>query len=393
MDSTNKTKSAVIFLLYLLLFTTGFTYSVTGSVLPDISEFFNLTRTQVSSLPLFLFTGSFAGLMLLGFLLSRHRFLLYASALILTATPLGIIFISRFSIGLNAAFFFFGLSFNILVALPGMMLSRSGNGSTAGNMNTLYSFFSAGVMIAPIASGALFEYGFHYKATFLIVAALGGMCCITLLFVKLPRYDLGNRVSFLAVSSIYTSYGSIMVVVLLMNMCYGGAESILTTWMPKYFSDTFPAYSEFRLRATLSLFWLSITVGRQICALILKRGFKPQFLLALMSAAAVVFLVIAPLLNRGIFVEIMFISTGLFFSGMFPTIVSFAAHFSDRFSSIMFILIMAMGTLGASFMSRPVGVIADIIGFNFGIMISVLPLAGIFFLSFITARLRYRDAR
>jgi fucose permease len=168
-----------------------------------------------------------------------------------------------------------------------------------------------------------------------------------------------------------------------MNLFYVGSESVPHTWIPKYFYDTFPGYSEFRLRLILSLFWASITAGRHICAVFLRRGAKPQTLLAVNSVAAAVLLAVAPVLRKGVSAEIMFIGSGLFFAGMFPTIISFVEHFSEQVSGTAFILVMASGLAGASVFSRSVGFIADRFGFTIGIMIGALPLISILVLVFI----------
>ena len=383
MNITQEKPSARRFIFYMVIFTGGFSFSITGAVLPDIAAIFDLTKTQVSTLPLLHFSGSFCGLLILGFFLSRPRFLIYIAVAGMAAATLSISLTASLTAGFFAAFFCFGLFANILVAMPGMVVSRSREGNTAGNMNVMYSFFSAGVMISPVATGVLFARGFHYPAPFFVLTAMIVICGITAAVTKLPPFDLGNRISFRSIGDAFLSRGSLLTIIIVMNLCYVGAESIPHTWIPKYFYDTFPGYSAFRLRLILSLFWASITVGRHICAAFLHRGTKPQVLLAVNSVAAAVWLALAPLLKRGISAEIMFISSGLFFAGIFPTIISFVEHFSERDSNTAFILVMASGLAGASGLSRAVGFIADRFGFTLGIMIGSLPLISILVLVFI----------
>jgi fucose permease len=373
-------------LFYLIIFTAGFSFSITGSVLPDIAAIFGLTKTQVSTLPLLHFSGSFCGLLLLGYFLTRPRLLIYISVVGMATATLSISFMNSLSSGFLTAFFCFGLFANVLIAIPGMIVTRSQNGSTAGKMNIMYSFFSAGVMISPIVTGVLFARGFHYPAPFLILTGLIVLCGITALATKLPAFELGERVSFKSIGNAFSSHAGLLIIVIVMNLCYVGAESVPHTWIPKYFYDTFPGYSEFRLRLILSLFWASITAGRQICAYFLHQGTKPQTMLTVNSVAAALLVAVAPVLRKGVSAEMLFIGSGLFFSGMFPIIISFVEHFSEKASSTAFILVMASGLAGASVLSRSVGFIADRFGFTFGIMIGALPLIAILILVFIINR-------
>ncbi|MCK5569124.1 MAG: MFS transporter, partial [Spirochaetes bacterium] len=216
MNSTPEKSSARRFLFYLIIFTAGFSFSITGSVLPDIAAIFDLTKTQVSTLPLLHFSGSFCGLLLLGYFLSRPRFLLYTAIAGMAAATLSVSLMTSVSAGFLAAFFCFGLFANVLVAMPGMVVSRSGNGSTAGNMNIMYSFFSAGVMISPAVTGVLFTRGFHYPAPFFVLTALIIMCGITATATKLGPFELGDRISFRSIGSAFSSRGGLLTIVIAM---------------------------------------------------------------------------------------------------------------------------------------------------------------------------------
>ena len=359
-------------ILYFLIFLSGMSYSLLGSMLPDVADRFALSHTQASSLPTAQFAGDFCGLILLGFMFRRPRALLVGSALALGLSALAIAAAPGFSAAIKAAFFVFGASLGIMATLPGLMASRLAPGRSARAMNMLYAFFSAGVMVAPLAAGTLLAAGGHYRGAFLGLGALAGAAALITAVARLPCPVLGGGLKLGTVRELWRGHRALFIVIALMNFLYVGAETVPNAWIPKYLHDTFPGGSPFRATLALSLFWAAVTVGRFICAALLKRGAPPRSLLAMIGALALVCLIIAPLARRRLPAEAAFIAAGFFFSGMFPIIISYCDRLPEGALGAMFIMVMAMGMAGAALAGRGVGVIADRIGFSAGMGVAAV---------------------
>jgi fucose permease len=373
-------------LLYALIFTAGMAFSTTGSIVPEISETFALAKTQVSSLPLSQFAGGFVGLGLLAFLVARNRAkpgtLLTAAIFTMSASALSLAALTDYSPAVLVAFFCAGASMSLIFDLTGALIARSSGEASARNLNIHYSFMSAGVVLSPLLHGALVFLGARYTALFLSIGVLSAALGVVTLFTSVPRIDLADGFSLPAVGRLPGEYRVFMIVVLAMSFCYMGAEAIPNNWIPKYLDDTFPAaggvtaggVSGFRSRLVLALFWAAVTAGRRACAALLAAWKKPLALLGLLSLAVALFLIAVPTVKGRGAAESLLAASGLFYSGMIPIIFSLTEHVSKSTSSVMLILALAVGMLGASLTNKAVGLVADAVSFRAAVSMGALPL-------------------
>jgi len=372
--------------LFTVIFTAGMSFSLLGAMLPDISEAFGLTRTEVSALPLFQFGGDLAGLILLGILISRPSTLMAASTVVLSLSALAIALTPSFGPVLKLCFFFFGAASGILITLPGMVISRVSCGEAARSMNFLYAFFSLGVMIAPAGSGAMVWLGLGFREAFGALFLAGLVAAASTVLFRFPLPGLGQGLAPSALRDLLVNHRGIFIAIVFMNLCYVGSEAVPNAWIPKYLDDTFPGTGKFRSAAVLSLFWAAITAGRFACAAAVKRGVRPRALLAFLSFCATLCLAIAPSLSSRLGSEVLFIGSGLFFSGIFPLIIAHTENMPERTSGTMFIMVMAAGMLGASLAGRSTGVLADAVGFGWGMGAAALLSALVLFMTPVLGR-------
>jgi fucose permease len=362
--------------LYLLILIAGMSFSVTGSVIPEISSTFRLSRTAVASLPQAQFFGGFFGLIVLGVLISRVRpRLILASAILTMAAGALLIGLIHTYSGLTVFLFFcVGTSMSIIFGLTGVIVSRASGEQAARSLNIHYSFMSAGVVLSPLVYAALFSAGRSYHAMFVVIAVLGFIAGFAVSILSLPHASLGSGYSRAVGLSLFRDHRGFLALILLMSFLYMGSESIPNNWIPKYLDDTFAGFSEFRSRLMLSLFWAAVTGGRHLCAVVLSTWHKPRRLLALLCILAGACLLAAPNMPTRLSSELVLVVSGLFMSGIIPIIFSFSEHLPDSLSSIAFIMILTVGMLGASLTSRAVGFLTDLAGFRLSIMAGALPL-------------------
>jgi fucose permease len=347
----------------LLIFSTGLSFSLVGAALPDITSLYELTKTEASTLPFLQFLGAYGGLALLALTTSKSRLLLAGAAMVQCLAALYVALVPGYTMGLKVSFFLFGAAGNVIVPLTGMIITRAGEGGAAHDLNVHYGFFSTGVMAAPLYSGLLFNQGFHYGFSYMVLATIAFTAFLVALPDSLPTVSIGARLTGETLRSAFASHRKFLMVILIVNILYVSAESIPNTWIPKYFTDVFPQYSPFRTRLVLSLFWGAVTVGRYICAWLLHRGVKPVPLMIILSGTASICLFAAASASKGLAAEILFAVLGLFLSGMFPIIASRFERLPDRYTGMSFILLIATGMMGASSVSKLSGYIADHAGF------------------------------
>ena len=353
-----------------------------GSILPDISGIFSLDPSTASSIPLSQFFGGFSGLIILGFLIKRvkPRVILSAAAFTMGISSLCISIIRTFSFGTFAAFYCAGLSMSIMFALPGVIVSNRSGKEGAKNLNILYSFMSIGVVSSPLVSGIFIKSGFHYPATYFIIACAAFIGGTASAFVKQPVAELGEGFTITIFRELLQKHRGVFILVICMSLFYMGSETIPFNWIPEYFKNIFPGYSGFRSRVILSLFGVSLTLGRYICAAILNIWNKPKLLLLILSILGAVCLALVPAGDSHNWAEVMFILTGLFFSGMMPIIFSFTDLLPEKLAGTCFILILTIGMLGASGANKAFGLITAAAGFRVGVVIGAIPALLIFFL-------------
>jgi fucose permease len=360
--------------LFLLVFTTGVSFSLIGAALPDIITRYDLTRTEASVLPFLQFLGSYGGLALVAFSPSRVRLLLAGASSVQCLAASYLLLVPGYSGFFKTAFFLFGAAGNVIVPLTGMIVTQANRSGSARGLNIHYGFFSAGVTVAPLYAGLLFNRGLHYGSAYLGLACLAGLGFISMLWCSLPPGLSGERLKGETLMNGFARHGRFLAVVLMVNFFYIVAESIPNTWIPKYFTDLFPAYTPFRTSLVLSLFWGFVTVGRSVCAALLHRGVKPVSLMMLLTGLGGAWIFFGASVKNGLAAEILFSTSGLFFSGMFPILASSFGRLPERFTGMGFIVLIASGMLGASGSSRLAGFVADRVGFRFSMMMATISL-------------------
>ncbi len=357
--------------LYLLIFTAGLGFSLLGACLPDLIARFDLTNAQAGAAPLAVFAGDFTGLLLAGSLLRHARIVLPAAAAGLALAALAVATAHDLGTSLLVIFYLLGCSRVALISLPGIVMSRIATANPARAMNVIYAFFSAGVTIAPVAAGLAFAHGYTFRAPFLVLAAFAAVSALAAA-LGLPRADLGEGLRLGALKELLLDHRRLLIALAVMNLCYVAAENVPNSWLPQYLDQTFPTPSPLRSTLILSLFWAAVTAGRFVFAALLERGFPPRRMLALLAALAAGCLIAASVTAGRLGTEVWFVASGLFFSAQFPLIVSFTGALEARLAGPLFIIIMAMGSLGAALSGQAVGLIADALSFPLAMSLAAL---------------------
>ena len=378
-------------IFFILNFIAGMAFSAVGAILPDMTLLFGLTNSQVSSIPQIQFLGTFLALLFLGFMRARVRPILIGSSAAMALSSLALFRMPSYSAGMKAAFFFFGASSQIGVVLPGMVIAKLHGVKTARSMNIAYSFFSAGVTAGPLLFGALAARGLHYPALFAIFVLLCAVSGVLASFSPLPREPLERGLEPRVVKELLRAEGVFFILCFAMIALYAAAESVPNIWIPQYFSETFEGYTGFRSRLALTFFWGAVTVGRQVCAVLIHRGARPRHLLVALTCGAAAALFFAPAVKNPLSAVALFAASGLFFSAIFPILLSFSEHFDGRHRNSFFILAMSAGNIGVSLTSAVTGRLAERYGFFTSIALGPVFLVMILILALVTGSLLLQE--
>ena len=362
----------VPFIFYMAVFISGAGFSSLGASLPDIVDHLKLTTSAAAAIPFALFCGGITGLLVMGFSLQHSRALLGGAIFLMFGASLAIVLIPAQLVFFKISFFIFGGSVFILHTLPGIIVSRHSAGKGARVMNLLYAFFSAGVMMSPLIAAVIIAQSLTYTHFFSIIAIFAGIAVFVFMINRFSSPDIGQGLVPAAIGDLLKNHRRLFLVLFIMTLCYVGSEAAPNAWLPMYLREAFPAGAAYRPNIILFLFWLSITLGRFVCAYILTITQKRLIVLSVLAGGAALCLAGAPAAENRIQTEILFILTGFFYSGIFPIIIGYSEYLPNRCVGTFFILLIIAGAVGASLVAESVGLVADTLGFSWGMGIAAI---------------------
>ena len=368
----SKENYSVPIIFFMAVFIAGAGFSSLGASLPDIVDHLKLSTSTAAGIPFALFCGGICGLLVMGFSLQYAKTLLGGSILLMFVATLAIVLIPANLTFLKISFFIFGGSVFILHTLPGIIVSRHSAGKGARIMNLLYAFFSAGVMMSPLIAAVTIAHRLTYVHFFTVIAVFSGAAGLVFIVSRFSCPDIGRGLVPAAINDLLKNHSLLFWVLFFMTLCYVGSEAAPNAWLPMYLRDTYPGGTPYRPNIILFLFWLAITVGRFVCAYILTLTQKRLTVLALLAGGAALCLAGAPAAENRIQTEILFIMTGFFYSGIFPIIIGYSEYLPNQCVGTFFILLIIAGAVGASLVAESVGLVADTLGFSWGMGIAAI---------------------
>jgi FHS family glucose/mannose:H+ symporter-like MFS transporter len=268
----------------------------------------------------------------------------------------------------------------VLVAFPGALVAsrhREGSGRV---MSFLYTFFALGVTLCPSVSGFLLHRGIPWQWTFQGMALL--CLCFTFLvgLSSLPSMEGSAGLSWRSLQEACSGDRGLLIGAVLLNILYIGGETSVMGWVVYYLQKTYTGETNvFRASRVLTYFWLLMILGRIMTALVVEKAGSFRTLLALVSGGILAWAG-AMCSDDLLLSEALFALTGLFFSGLFPVIVSLAGRFPVRHTGLVFSVILAGGGVGGACFPFFVGWLAERKGMQFGLGSAISSLVLMLFL-------------
>jgi len=350
-----------------IMFLSGMILVLLSPALGNVLETLGVTETAGGTLFFAYFFGGTAGTLTLSWL---PRFFSSPRILQLSALLAGL-GLAGFSLapGLGTALFLFGLvgvGNALLVAYPGALLAGRYGEASGRMMSFLYTFFALGVTLCPMLSGFLLLQGVPWQRVFQGMALLCLAAALAAGFSRLPGMNESEGLRWESLKAAVRGDRGLLVGAVLLNVLYIGGETSVMGWVVYYLQKVFAGdTSVFRASRVLSYFWVLMIVGRVLTGLVVERVGAFSVLVVLVSGGILTWGGAMAASNL-VLSEVLFAMTGLFFSGMFPVIASYAGRFPARYTGLAFSLILAGGGLGGALFPLLVGWLSERQGMRVG---------------------------
>lgn len=340
----------------------GFEYGITGTLL-SVMNIGNLAATfAAGALPSKLGTKNTVFLLCSG----------YAIGYLLMTFPKGPIVV------LMAAFLLLGLAKGCALNSCTVMVSENTQERTKG-MNLMHACYACGALMGPILISASLFVG--KKLPMVTLAVVGLFLWITFAAAKLENKSAGKKEkinwSFLKETKFWLLTGLIF--------CQNAAETSVTGWMVTYYKGNgilSGALSDY----TVTIMWGATLVARLLIAFVfpIKNRFR---VLAVMGAGCVVFYAGLIFANSGVLAIIMLFLFSFAMAGVNPTAVAGAGNLINA-SSLGIMLPLA--ATGGIIMPAVIGMAAETVSLQAGMLCNIVPCAGILLLSLICTSFEIR---
>lgn len=282
---------------------------------------------------------------------------------------------------LMLAFLLLGLAKGCALNSCTVMVSENTQERTKG-MNLMHACYACGALLGPILISASLFVG--KKLPMVALAAVGLFLWLTFAAARLENIKTGKKEkinwSFLKETKFWLLTGLIF--------CQNAAETSVTGWMVTYYKGN-DILSGALSSYTITIMWGATLIARVLIAFVLpiKNRFRA---LAVMGAGCVVLYAGLIIANNGAFAMIMLFLFSFAMAGVNPTAVAGAG---SLISASSLGIMLPLAATGGIIMPAVIGMVAETVSLQAGMLCNIIPCAGILLLSLICARFEIRNER
>ena len=362
---------------YPMMIVPGIVLLLAPATVENIMRYFGFRESMGGLLQVAYFAGGVIGILAITRLMQRMsvRSIAVSQVLLLSVSLLAASFSPVYPM-LLVFFMAAGFANGILIAFPGVYITRTCGESSPRQQNILYAFFSLGVLAGPLlASWIIGSHSAMWRWAFRVPAIMILPLSIPLLFAAFEPLTGVKPISRATLRQALDYNKSLFTWLLLALMFYIAAESAVSMWLITFLhrQDSVgltPAH------LVLTGLWAGITVGRLVCGYLAER-MDPFRILVFISGGAAVTLLITPLLGSKVAAIALYPLVGLFYSGIYPFLIGYAALFPPAVSSMVFTLYVAAGAAGGAVLPYFVGLVNQFGGRVLGMSSIALPVFGV----------------
>ncbi len=241
-------------------------------------------------------------------------------------------------------------------------------GNSGSKLNICNACYGVGAVLTPLLLSFFIKNGMSWRIVFRLVAFLGLGFSVLALVRPIPEMKAAepakgqSKVKPLAFWREFPFYVNAV-----LFFCYVGVESATSSWLPSYLSQYNSAFTEIPSATIVSLLWLTLIIGRLICA---GPGAKIDCkkLLAFLSCGFLLGVIgMICFVNNTVLLLVSVIITGLGMSGMYASCVANSSRYvanSPMGAGILF----ATNGLGSSIIPYVAGLVSDSSGMRVGMI-------------------------
>jgi FHS family glucose/mannose:H+ symporter-like MFS transporter len=221
-------------------------------------------------------------------------------------------------------------------------------------LNLLQFVFGLSSVSPLLVTWALASTG-SWRIPFYALGAIALLLGSSSLMVPRRRVDSRNRITISGAAAVYRRPR--LWVIAATEGIYAFSEVSLLSWAATYLVSARGA-SPARANGALSLFWVLFALGRLGCSALSSR-IRPDRIIVVLTAASTATLSAAILVSSSQTAWFLMAMTGLFYSGVFGTILAYAGDTYPHYSGTVFGLVLAVAAAGAVAGPWLIGTIAE----------------------------------
>ena len=307
------------FYCFLSILSYGATITIVGPALAEIQESFLLTQSELGMFMSFLSFGLIISVLLGGYFADRFstKWVGISGQLFLSLGLNIFSLTSEFYIGLFA-FFLMGVGGGLIEVVTNTLIAELYTDRRAALLNILHAFFGIGALIGPFFCGYLIDSGYGWEVVYQIAGFFSGIVVLLFMSTKFPKKIETEKIDPRYFVKIVTT--PFMIILGILTILYVGSEMGINYWSVFYMENSLGA-PKVTASSYLTFFWFAMTGGRFICYLLAKWINEKKLLFSL-SVFSLAFYTIFLLGDRPEVSGTALVFVGLFFSGIFPLIIS-----------------------------------------------------------------------
>lgn len=357
-----KEKSAT-HLCYCIMLAFGVVISIIGPLLTDISKEFSLSLSA---------TGVFFTINYLGLL----SFVFIGGILAERFGKKNLIAISL--LGLSLSLFVFGISSNIMFAFIAIFfiggfgsIIQSSVNSLIADLNSLNKdyyinaaqmFFCIGAVFGPVLVLIMMKMGNSWRFNYIVLAILIFVLFFAMIKLQICEKPGSEKLNLKDLKE--TLWDKRFLRICLCIALYAGTELGVWGWMSTFMKKEL-ALSGSAAILIVSVFWMTMTIGRLICGRLMKY-FNVRSIIISSSLISSLAVLLSGLIEGEVLILINVIVLGLSFSSIFPLLLSEGSSINP--SSTAFAVMVGSSGIGIIVIPFIIGLLGDFAGMSIAMM-------------------------
>ncbi len=323
---------------------TGALVIITGMVMSNVAEYFNLAVSSMSHTFTFLNTGILIAIFLNAWLMEiiqLKRQLLFGFILMIIAV--GGLMVSKSILLFSICMFILGIVSGITMSIGTFLITYMYTGHTRGSRLLFTdSFFSMSGIFFPIIAAMLLG---RHIAWYWIYACIGllylGIFVLTILtdFPKLNKKNIDMRKPF-----IKEKWGTGVFFLSIAALCYILGQLSFIQWIPEYTTKKFGMDIN-QIGQLVSEFWIFYMIGMWVFSYIL-RFFDLQVIVTVLAFLATLMMYLFINTNKAPYLDDYIRALGFFSSAIYTTLITLASLQTKISSPKLVNFILTCGTIG-----------------------------------------------